>query len=84
MQVPVGLHTPPVHGVPGETSPQTPPAHDLHAPHAVSFTQWPVLSQCRGTPVALHCFSVGVQSAQALVLERQMLAQGCVFWVQVP
>jgi hypothetical protein len=61
------------------------PVQTLPAPHALSFTQCPVVSQCwgTGTVAALHFFSPGVQSAQALVAERQSV-QGWVLWAQVP
>ena len=61
------------------------PEQTWPVPHAVSFTQCPLVSHFWGTPpvVALHFLSPGVQSAQAFVVERQTV-QVWVPWVQVP
>ena len=63
---------------------QLPPEKTWSVPHAVSFTQCPLVSHFWGTPPALHFLSTpGVQSAQALVLERQIV-QVWVLCEQVP
>jgi hypothetical protein len=55
------------------------PEQTWPVPHAVSLTQWPLASQCWGTPpeAALHFFSPGVQSAQAFATQTVQVWVAC-------